>query len=79
MLAVFVDGEFWHGKDFDSLAAQLKTRRDFWLTKIQANMERDRRNDRALAGMGYEVLRFWGREILRDPDEVAEAIARRLR
>ncbi len=73
-VVVFVDGEFWHGKDFDTLTTQLKTRRDFWLRKIRTNMERDRRNDRELARMGYKVLRFWGRDILQGPDAVAEAV-----
>ena len=41
-IAVFCDGEFWHGRDWERRKADHKTNRSFWISKIEANMERDR-------------------------------------
>jgi len=75
-IAVFVDGEFWHGRDIARLAQQLHVRREWWLSKIQANIERDRRNNAALKAAGFRVMRFWDRDILCDPDSLAERVWR---
>jgi DNA mismatch endonuclease (patch repair protein) len=75
-LAVFVDGAFWHGRDFISLKNQIKVRRKFWLSKIQANVHRDRRNEADLEGLGYRVIRFWHDEVLKDPDQCADVVVR---
>lgn len=55
--AIFVDGCFWHGcPEHGTLP---KSNRAWWAEKLQANQERDRRSDRALADLGWKVLRFW--------------------
>src|SRR5690554_7514036 len=41
-LAIFVDGEFWHGKDWDQRKMDHKTNREFWIKKIESNIERDK-------------------------------------
>ncbi len=61
-IAIFLDGEFWHGYDLEATAAELKTNRAFWLSKSATNMARDRKVDSGLASQGYIVLRFWERE-----------------
>lgn len=75
-LAVFVDGAFWHGRQLHELATQLHVRRRFWLAKIQANVDRDRRNESELRRLGYTVIRFWDDEILKAPARCADRVVR---
>ena len=75
-LAVFVDGAFWHGRDFALLKQQIKVRRKFWVNKIGANIDRDRRNDSELRRLGYRVIRFWHDRVLKHPERCAKSIAR---
>ena len=73
-VAVFCDGEFWHGKDWASASRRIKTNRSYWLPKIERNIERDRENDAALIDMGWAVMRFWSGDILKNADGIAESI-----
>lgn len=75
-IAVFCDSEFFHGKDWDLKKQQLlkSERSSFWISKIERNMERDRENEQALRCLGWAVIRFWGREILKDTDECVKSI-----
>ena len=77
-IAIFCDGEFWHGKDWNSARDKLHTRREFWVGKIERNIERDTNNERRLAAMGWTVLRFWGKDIEKNLElcvaEVRDAI-----
>lgn len=70
---MFCDGDFWHGRELTQRLASLANGHNasYWGTKIQRNVERDRRNDQELAALGWLVLRFWGSDIERDPDAVA--------
>ncbi len=62
-LAVFVDGEFWHGYYWDQKKNTIKTNRKFWVPKIERNMQRDREVNQMLSELGYTVFRFWSHEI----------------
>lgn len=62
-LAIFVDGEFWHGYQWAHVRERLGANRDFWIAKIERNMARDRENNKALNAMGYTVIRFWSADI----------------
>ena len=62
-VAVFCDSEFWHGYEWDVRKDQLKKNRDFWVAKIERNMERDCEVNQALQAEGWTVIRFWGKEI----------------
>ena len=62
-IAVFVDGEFWHGKDWDQKKDSLKTNREYWIEKIEENIARDKRNDLLLSEMGWLPIHFWENEI----------------
>ncbi|MCF1420590.1 very short patch repair endonuclease [Mangrovimonas futianensis] len=62
-LAIFIDGEFWHGYDWDERKQTIKSNREFWIPKIERNMQRDREVNRALAEKGFTVFRFWSHEI----------------
>jgi len=80
-VAVFCDGDFWHGRDFEARLAKLTAGHNapYWVAKIRANVERDRRNEKALQMAGWLVLRFWETDILRDADAVAAQVAERIR
>jgi DNA mismatch endonuclease (patch repair protein) len=58
-IAIFVDGEFFHGKDWETAKFIIKSRRDFWWRKIESNMMRDSLVNQTLADDGWTVLRFW--------------------
>lgn len=62
-LAVFVDGEFWHGKDWADRKNDHKTNKEFWFKKIEGNIERDRKVNCELEKQGWRVLRFWSKDI----------------
>lgn len=73
-IAVFCDSEFWHGYDWDNKKDEIKSRRDFWIPKIERNMQRDIEVTNALETGGWLVLRFWGNEIKRDYSKCADII-----
>jgi DNA mismatch endonuclease (patch repair protein) len=76
-IAVFCDGDFWHGRHWHQLSRKLSagTNPSYWLQKIEANRRRDRRTDEALRRVGWTVLRFWETDIQRDPNHIAHKIA----
>jgi DNA mismatch endonuclease, patch repair protein len=80
-LAVFCDGDFWHGRGLARRLARLAEGHNpgYWVEKIRGNVSRDRRNRRLLRDSGWTVLRFWETDILRDPSLIASRIARSLR
>lgn len=65
-VAIFVDGEFWHGQDWENRKAKLKSNREYWIEKIEENIERDKRNDKLLRQMGWIPLHFWEKEVNKD-------------
>ena len=76
-IAVFCDSEFFHGKDWDeSLHAQILrgSNPEFWEKKILRNMERDQEVNQQLGSLGWVVLRFWGKDIKKDPEKCIEVI-----
>ncbi|AIM38036.1 endonuclease [Sphingobacterium sp. ML3W] len=74
-LAIFVDGEFWHGFDWKNNRNRIKTNRLFWIPKIERNMQKDESVNRALRNMGYTVFRFWTRDITKKLSIVLNQIA----
>lgn len=76
-VAVFCDGDFWHGNDWRRLRRQLSRRHnaDYWVAKIRRNRERDLETTRRLQKEGWLVIRLWESDILRDPDAVALRVA----
>ena len=72
-IAIFVDGEFWHGKDWGTKKNRLKRNREYWIEKIEENMARDLRNDILLQQAGWVPIRFWEKDVLKSlPDCVSE-------
>jgi DNA mismatch endonuclease (patch repair protein) len=64
-IAIFCDSEFFHGKDWPVLREKLKRGKnpEYWIPKIERNIERDREKDRLLKSLGWTVIHFWGTEI----------------
>lgn len=73
-LAIFVDGEFFHGKDWDILKQRLNTNKDFWHTKIERNIKRDIDVNTHLQEKGWTVLRFWSMEVKNNLEGCIEII-----
>ncbi|RAJ18709.1 T/G mismatch-specific endonuclease [Gelidibacter algens] len=67
-LAIFIDGEFWHGYNWNERKNSIKSNRAFWIPKIERNMQRDRQVNQQLYDMGFTVFRFWSKEIVNDLD-----------
>ena len=65
-IALFVDGEFWHGYEWEIKREKIKSNRAFWIPKIERNMQRDREVNAILKKMGYEVFRFWEHEVKKE-------------
>ena len=75
-VAVFCDGEFFHGKDWEILKPKLEKGKnpDYWVKKIQRNIERDEEKDKILNFMGWTVVHFWGKDILKNTEECIRVI-----
>lgn len=83
-LAVFVDGDMWHGNEhhrrgLPSLADLFPTRTDWWVAKIERNMQRDREVNARLAADGWTVIRIWESDVLADPAKAAGRVLDALR
>ncbi len=75
-IAVFCDSEFWHGYAWEIAQDEFQSRHDFWIPKIERNIQRDRDVNKKLRSEGWVVLRFWGKEIKRDVRACADVIQR---
>lgn len=73
-LVIFVDGEFWHGYNWEEKKTKIKSNREYWIKKIEKNMERDVKNTFLLQDMGYTVIRFWEQEIKKSIDGCIQKI-----
>jgi len=75
-IAIFCDGELFHGKDWEVLRPKLAkgNNPEYWINKIERNMERDDENDKKLLYLGWTVIHFWGNEILKNPKECVRVI-----
>jgi DNA mismatch endonuclease (patch repair protein) len=77
-LAIFVDGEFWHGHNWEAKKLKLKTNREFWIAKIERNMQRDQENEQKLKAMGFTVMRFWEKEVKKKLDRCVDKIVQHI-
>ncbi len=75
-IAIFCDSEFFHGKDWEVLKPRLEksNNADYWEKKISRNMERDNEINKKLLFMGWTVIRFWGKDILKNIDDCISVI-----
>lgn len=75
-IVLFCDSSFWHGRDLSR--HRFKRNREFWLTKLANNRERDRQVTRELHRQGFQVLRLWDTDIKSRPDVVTRRLLREL-
>lgn len=75
-IAIFCDGDFWHGYDWENRRDDIKTNRAYWIPKIERNIEKDEEVNHILTAMGYKVIRIWEHEIRNDLDGTVSMIIR---
>lgn len=66
-VAIFIDGDFWHGYRFTALKKRLNS--EFWINKIDRNRKRDLRNFSKLRELRWKVLRVWEHELVKNPEK----------
>lgn len=78
-IAVFVDSEFWHGFSWEERKKDFKSHQEFWISKIERNMQRDIEVNQLLRGKGWTVLRFWGKDIKENVCGCADIVEKAVR
>lgn len=73
-IAIFVDGDFWHGKNYN----HIQTNREFWIPKLKGNIERDKEVNDQLTEMGWMVIRIWESDIKKDINKCIDIILREI-
>ena len=75
-IAIFCDGEFFHGKDWDKLQLKLKNSNnsEYWIKKISRNIQRDQEVEREIRAEDWTVIRFWGKDIKKNIDDCIAVI-----
>ena len=75
-IAIFVDGKMWHGYDWENQKNDFKSRRDYWIPKIERNIERDYEVMQELISLDWLVMRFWDFEVKKNLQDCADKIER---
>lgn len=75
-VAVFCDGDFWHGRNWEDRKKKLKRGANptYWIPKIEANIARDREKEEKLRRSGWSVVRLWETDIIRSPEDAADKV-----
>lgn len=73
-IAIFCDGEFWHGRNWEKRKNDHKSNTEFWHSKIERNIARDKEVNEHLKAEGWQVFRFWETEIIKEPDKCLSKI-----
>ena len=76
-ICIFIDGEYFHGKDWEAGEKERVENGNnsaYWVSKIERNIKRDRETEAALNGLGWNVIRFWSREVMKYPDACLSAV-----
>ncbi|MEP2279816.1 very short patch repair endonuclease [Maribacter sp.] len=76
---IFIDGEYWHGKNWEERKPKVKTNQEFWIAKIERNMQRDIEVNQELIALGYTVFRFWETEVKKNLQECLEKTIKHLK
>jgi len=71
---IFIDGEYWHGYKWEERKPKVRTNREFWIPKIERNIQRDGEVNAELNNLGYKVFRFWEREIKKELDTCLQIV-----
>ena len=76
---IFIDGEFWHGHNWEERKQKIKTNREFWIPKIERNIQRDHEVNTELKRLGYTVFRFWERDVKKNLDDCLNRVLEHLK
>jgi len=76
-IAIFCDGDFWHGRNWVQRRERLAkgSNSEYWIAKIERNMQRDQDVDAKLKVLGWSVIRVWENDIKKDPEAIASFLA----
>ena len=72
-IAIFIDGCFWHKCPI--CFQEPETRKEFWMKKIQSNVERDDKVNLQLKSDGWTVMRFWEHDVRKNPEAIVKHIS----
>ena len=75
-IAIFCDGEFFHGRDWEVLKPRLEKSNNsqYWISKISKNRERDDQVNKQLLFRGWTVIKFWGNDIKKHTEECIQVV-----
>ena len=73
-IAVFVDSEFWHGKDYPNGRNIPKENNEYWVKKIERNIARDKEVNRTLENEGWTIIRIWSKDLKKNLEKYVEQI-----
>ena len=75
-IAIFCDSEFFHGKDWEVKRPKIEngTNGNYWVKKIERNIQRDIEKDRALENLGWRVIHFWGKDITKKTEQCVRVV-----
>ncbi|SHG66480.1 very short patch repair endonuclease [Flavobacterium defluvii] len=73
-IAIFIDSEFFHGKDWETQQLRIKSNREYWISKIERNMKRDIEVNEYLISKKWKVIRFWSKEVQKELNSCIEKI-----
>ena len=78
-LVIFIDGDFWHGFNWEKRKPGIKANREYWIKKIEGNIARDVIINGKLKTLGFTVLRFWEHDVLSRPQVCIQKVMKQLR
>jgi DNA mismatch endonuclease (patch repair protein) len=80
-VAVFCDGDFWHGRNWPQRRAKLARgwNASYWIAKIERNRARDRQTAKALRALGWHVVRVWESDVRRALAHAVRVVQRAIR
>jgi len=68
-VAIFVDSEFFHGKDWEVQQLRIKSNREYWIPKIERNRKRDEEVNAYLLSQNWTIIRFWSKQVQKELDQ----------
>jgi len=82
-IAIFVDGDFWHGHNWKlrgikNLKTELSTYKKYWSNKIQTNIKRDKKVNKILIKSGWKIIRIWESDLKKNPQKILSKILQKI-
>lgn len=73
-IAIFVDGEFWHGYKWKEKKPRIKANREYWIPKIERNISRAKKVNKILKKQGWIAIRFWEQDVKQQIEQCVHKI-----